>query len=115
MSAITYEEVNLMLRLYDMRREARLRTARSWFLDHFHPVSPDEMMEKYGAWGEKNMYGRKFMGVLRITYIVDEDGKIAHAFGKVKTDTHSQDARGGTLPNLPVSLKWARRVPIGLL
>ncbi|MEO6726364.1 MAG: thioredoxin-dependent thiol peroxidase [Blastocatellia bacterium] len=50
-----------------------------------------EMMEKYGAWGEKNMYGKKFMGVLRITYIIDEEGKIAHAFGKVKTDTHSKD------------------------
>jgi hypothetical protein len=47
MSAITYDEVNLMLRLYDMRREVRLRQARSWFLDHFHPVSPDEMIEKY--------------------------------------------------------------------
>jgi len=50
-----------------------------------------EMMEKYGAWGEKNMYGKKFMGVLRITYIIDEEGRIAHAFGKVKTDTHSKD------------------------
>ncbi len=47
MSTITYDEVNLMLRLYDMRREARLRQARSWFLDHFHPMSPDEMTEKY--------------------------------------------------------------------
>jgi peroxiredoxin Q/BCP len=53
---------------------------------------PDhEMMEKYGAWGEKNMYGKKSMGVLRITYIIDEEGKIAHMFKKVKTDTHSQD------------------------
>lgn len=50
-----------------------------------------EMMEKYGAWGGKNLYGKKFMGVLRITYIIDEEGKIAHAFGKVKTDTHSKD------------------------
>lgn len=50
-----------------------------------------EMMEKYGAWGEKSMYGKKFMGVLRITYIIDEDGKIGHVFGKVKTDTHSKD------------------------
>jgi len=50
-----------------------------------------EMMEKYGAWGEKSMYGRKFMGVLRITYIINEEGKIAHVFGKVKTDTHSKD------------------------
>lgn len=50
-----------------------------------------EMMEKYGAWGEKTLYGRKFMGVLRITYIIDEEGRIAHVFGKVKTDTHSKD------------------------
>jgi peroxiredoxin Q/BCP len=48
-------------------------------------------MKKYGAWGEKSMYGKKFMGVLRITYVIDEDGKIAHIFKKVKTDTHSQD------------------------
>jgi peroxiredoxin Q/BCP len=48
-------------------------------------------MEKYGAWGEKSLYGRKFMGVLRITYIIDEEGKIVHAFGKVKTATHSTD------------------------
>jgi len=47
MSTITYDEVNLMLSLYDMRSESRLRQARSWFLDHFHPLSPDEMMEKY--------------------------------------------------------------------
>jgi hypothetical protein len=47
MSTTTYDEVNLMLRLYDLRREARLRQARSWFLDHFHPASPDEMMENY--------------------------------------------------------------------
>jgi thioredoxin-dependent peroxiredoxin len=50
-----------------------------------------ETMEKYGAWGEKNMYGKKMMGVLRMTYIIDEEGKIAHIFKKVKTDTHSQD------------------------
>jgi len=53
---------------------------------------PDhEMMKKYGAWGEKNLYGKKSMGVLRMTYIIDENGKIIHVFRKVKTDTHSQD------------------------
>lgn len=50
-----------------------------------------EMMEKYGAWGEKSLYGRKYMGVLRITYIIDEEGRIAHVFEKVKTATHSKD------------------------
>jgi thioredoxin-dependent peroxiredoxin len=49
------------------------------------------VMEKYGAWGEKNMYGKKITGVLRSTFIIDEEGHIAHVFRKVKTDTHSQD------------------------
>ena len=53
---------------------------------------PDHtVMEKYGAWGEKNMYGKKVMGVLRSTFIIDEQGRIAHIFRKVKTDTHSRD------------------------
>ncbi|MBL8171464.1 MAG: thioredoxin-dependent thiol peroxidase [Acidobacteria bacterium] len=50
-----------------------------------------EMIEKYGAWGEKSLYGRKFMGILRITYIIDENGKVAHVFNKVKPETHAQD------------------------
>ena len=53
---------------------------------------PDHsVMEKYGAWGEKTMYGKKITGVIRSTFIIDESGKIAHIFRKVKTDTHSQD------------------------
>jgi len=53
---------------------------------------PDHtMMEKYNAWVEKSMYGRKYMGVARITYIIDEAGKLAHLFPKVKPETHSQD------------------------
>jgi peroxiredoxin Q/BCP len=53
---------------------------------------PDHtMIEKYGAWGEKSLYGRKFMGILRMTYIIDEEGRIAYIFKKVKPETHSQD------------------------
>ncbi len=39
MAQVSYEEVNLMLRLYDMRREPRLRQARAWFVENFHPAS----------------------------------------------------------------------------
>ena len=53
MSTITYEEVNLMLRLYDMRREQRLRQARTWFLDHFHPKSPEQMGDEYASGTEE--------------------------------------------------------------
>ncbi|MBX3280814.1 MAG: thioredoxin-dependent thiol peroxidase, partial [Acidobacteria bacterium] len=53
-----------------------------------------EVMMKYGAWGEKTMYGKKVTGVLRSTFIIDESGRIAHIFRKVKTDTHSRDVIG---------------------
>ncbi len=54
MSQINYEEVNLMLRLYELRREPRLRQARSWFVEHFHPESPEDMMQKYPQGSEEN-------------------------------------------------------------
>ncbi len=58
MSQITYEEVNLMLRLYDLRREARLREARAWFVENFHAASPEEMMQKYPQGSQENTYIR---------------------------------------------------------
>jgi uncharacterized protein DUF4760 len=58
MAQITYEEVNLMLRLYDLRREARLRQARAWFTDNFHPETPEEMMERYPQGSEEYTYIR---------------------------------------------------------
>lgn len=50
-----------------------------------------EIVEKYGVWKEKNMYGRKYMGIERTTFIVDEDGKIANIFAKVKVDDHNKE------------------------
>jgi peroxiredoxin Q/BCP len=47
-------------------------------------------LEKYGVWGEKSMYGRKYMGVLRTTFLIDETGKIAHIIDKVKSKEHAQ-------------------------
>jgi peroxiredoxin Q/BCP len=48
-----------------------------------------KIMKAYGAWGKKNLYGRIFDGVLRITYVIDETGKIEAFIGKVKTDDHT--------------------------
>jgi peroxiredoxin Q/BCP len=45
----------------------------------------------YGVWQEKNMYGRKTMGVVRTTYIIAPDGRIKHVFPKVKVDGHLQE------------------------
>lgn len=51
---------------------------------------PDHtVMEKYGAYGEKMMYGKKTVGVIRSTFIVDEKGKIAKAWYSVKADGHA--------------------------
>ncbi|MBB2147191.1 thioredoxin-dependent thiol peroxidase [Pedobacter sp. LMG 31464] len=43
------------------------------------------IVEAYGVWGEKNMYGKKYMGTIRTTFIIDEEGKIAHIISKVDT------------------------------
>ena len=48
-----------------------------------------EVLEAYGTWGEKSMYGRKYMGVIRTTYVIDEEGKIENVFEKVKTKDHT--------------------------
>jgi peroxiredoxin Q/BCP len=44
----------------------------------------------YGAWGEKNMYGRKYMGVQRSTFIIDADGVVAHVIPKASPKTHDE-------------------------
>jgi len=50
-----------------------------------------EVAEKYGAWQERSMYGRKFMGVGRITYLIDAGGKVAKRWDTVKVDTHADE------------------------
>jgi len=47
--------------------------------------------EAYGAWGEKTNFGRKYMGVLRTTYIIDPDGRVAQVFEKVKPENHAEE------------------------
>ena len=53
---------------------------------------PDhQVAEMYGAWGEKKMYGKSYMGILRSTFIIDEQGKILKVFPKVVPKEHSQE------------------------
>jgi len=53
---------------------------------------PDhQVAEMYGAWGEKEMYGRTYMGILRSTFVIDEEGRIIKVFPKVKPKNHSQE------------------------
>jgi thioredoxin-dependent peroxiredoxin len=45
-------------------------------------------LQTYGVWQEKSLYGRKFLGIVRTTYVIDEKGRIAHVFPKVKVAGH---------------------------
>ncbi|NNM71968.1 peroxiredoxin [Enterovirga aerilata] len=50
-----------------------------------------EMLQAYGVWVEKSMYGRKYMGVERTTLLIDGDGKIARIWSKVKVPGHAKE------------------------
>ena len=45
--------------------------------------------DAYGAWGEKSMYGKRYLGILRTTFVIDGDGRIARVFEKVKPEGHA--------------------------
>jgi peroxiredoxin Q/BCP len=49
------------------------------------------MLEAYGVWAEKSMYGRKYMGVERTTYLIDGQGRIARVWDKVKVPGHAEE------------------------
>lgn len=47
--------------------------------------------DKYGVWQEKNRYGRKYMGIVRTTYLIGPDGRVARRWDKVKVDNHAAE------------------------
>lgn len=57
------------------------------------------VLEKYGVWKEKSMYGRKYMGVERTTVIIDRQGKVRKIFNKVKVQNHNKEVMD-TLKNI---------------
>ncbi|HAA10219.1 MAG TPA: thioredoxin-dependent thiol peroxidase [Cytophagales bacterium] len=50
--------------------------------------------EAFGTWGAKKMYGKEYMGTLRTTFVIDEEGKIAEVIEKVKTKDHTAQILG---------------------
>ena len=57
-------------------------------------ADPDKKaLEKYGVWQEKSMYGKKYMGVVRTTFLIDPNGKIAEIWEKVKVKDHVADVK----------------------
>ena len=58
------------------------------------PLASDEArgaIEAYGVWGEKTMFGRKYMGVIRSTFLIDREGKIARIWRKVRVPGHAEE------------------------
>ena len=58
------------------------------------PLLADEdhaVAERYGVWQEKSMYGRKYMGVARVTYLIDGEGNVARRWDTVKVDAHADE------------------------
>ena len=77
--------------ILDEKSKARFATKHSLtfplLADAEHAVA-----EKYGVWQEKARYGRKYMGIVRTTYLIDAEGKVAKRWDKVKVDDHAADA-----------------------
>ncbi len=70
-------------------------------------ADPDHAVaEAFGAWGEKSMYGKKYMGILRSTFVVGANGKIEHVWEKVKPEGHAEEVlaylNSGTTEAAPV-------------
>ena len=58
------------------------------------PLASDEahnMLNAYGVWGQKSMYGKTFMGIVRTTFLIGPDGRIARVWTNVKVDGHAED------------------------
>ncbi|MES2906305.1 MAG: thioredoxin-dependent thiol peroxidase [Pseudomonadota bacterium] len=71
--------------------------AQDKFTDKYElctPLLSDEqhgMLEDYGVWGEKSMYGKTFMGIERSTFLIDENGRLARIWRKVKVEGHAAE------------------------
>jgi len=63
------------------------------------PLGSDQshaMLNAYGVWGERSMYGRKYMGITRSTFLIDRDGRIARVWPKVKVAGHAEEVLATT-------------------
>jgi peroxiredoxin Q/BCP len=76
------------------------------FSEKFHlnfPLLADAdhvVADRYGAWQEKSMYGKKYFGAARITFVIGKDGNVKHVFEKVKPEGHDVEVLGWIKENL---------------
>ena len=96
MSQPTYEDAELVIKLYDLRREERMRTARAWFIGNFSASSVAEVMEKYPPGSDHNAYYRMVgtywdmaasfvvRGILHEELFFDSNGEMLVVWEKMK-------------------------------
>ena len=109
MAQATYQDADLVLKLYDMRREEKLRAARAWFNGNFSAGSPAELMEKYPPGSEQNAYYRMVTtywdmaaafvvrGVVNPELFFETNGEMLFVFEKIRP--------------LIEELRWVRKNP----
>jgi peroxiredoxin Q/BCP len=74
------------------KTESQAKFATKYSLPYtFVPDTDHKIAEAYGVWKEKSMYGRKYMGIERTTFVIDPQGKIAQIFPKVKVAGHAAE------------------------
>jgi hypothetical protein len=80
MGEVTHEQVNLLLKLYDTRREPRLREAREWFAANFHPNSPEDVMRLCPPGSRENAYMRMVLSYWEMVASIESRGLIDEDF-----------------------------------
>ena len=82
----------LILGVSVLDEKSKAKFSEKYDLNFSLLADPDhEVADKYGAWQERSMYGRKYMGVARVTYLIGADGKVAQRWDKVKVDGHAEE------------------------
>jgi hypothetical protein len=80
MSDVNHEQVTLMLRLYDIRREPRLREAREWYITHFNPASAEDVMAQCPPGSPENAYMRMVLSYWEMVASIVNRGLIDEDF-----------------------------------
>jgi peroxiredoxin Q/BCP len=88
-----FEKKNIKLLGVSVDDEKAHQKFRSKYGLQFDLVSDTEkqVVEAYGVWAEKSMYGKKYMGINRTTFLIDKSGKIAKIFDKVNVEEHADE------------------------
>jgi peroxiredoxin Q/BCP len=71
-----------------------------------------KVADAYGVWGEKSLYGRKFIGLTRATFLIDAQGNVKHVWPKVKVDGHVAQVLSALTGSAPAPAKEGAKAPV---